>query len=264
MCLSSRVGKQASIAMREEGEKEGNRVDWKASGDAGWLMEDGTWEAGTKWAFPPERGSGGSAGPAWDEEVQMVSTLRAILGYMMLVGDGERRTREAAKSGAEDVRKARGKWRGIWKEVMREVVREGQKRATTRRQREAQERGEKRAAEMDDRPSKRAVGRERRRMVSYDETPRRTKKRRDREHTQSGERGGGEEPPRTQQRCKIRKREEGIIPGGGAAGVRTVARMRKEPTVGRVLTQWMGRDTATVIPPPPPSPPARTPAALLR
>ena len=230
-------------------------------------MEDGTWEAGTKWAFPPEGGAGGNAGPAWDEEVQMVSTVRAVLGYMMLVGDGERRTREAATRGAEAVRKARAKWRDIWKTVMQEVVRDGQQRTATRRQREAREKGEKRAAEMDDRPSKRAVGRDRRRVMSYDETPRRARKRREGEHTQSGERGRGEEAPQTQQRHKIRKREAGIIPGGGAVGVRTVARMRKEPMIGRVLTQWIGRNTVTVSTPQPhfPTPPhARTPAALLR
>ena len=67
---------------------------------------------------------------------------------------------------------------------------------------------------MDDRPSKRAVGRDRRWMVSYDETPRRTKKRRDREHTQTGERGRGEEAPRTQQRYKKRKADMPKFPDG--------------------------------------------------
>ena len=105
--------KRAGQAMRDEGEKGENKVHWRASGEKGWCMEDGTWEAGTRWAFPPERGTDGGAGPAWDEEVQMVSTIRAVLGYMMLVGEGERRTREAARPGEAEAREARGRWKGV-------------------------------------------------------------------------------------------------------------------------------------------------------
>ena len=54
----------------------------------------------------------------WEEEIQMVSTVRAVMGYMMLVGRGEEISREGAQIEAEAKRCTRRRWREKWRHVM--------------------------------------------------------------------------------------------------------------------------------------------------
>ena len=76
-------------------------------------------------------------------------------------------------------------------------------------------------------------------MTSYDETVRRTTKRERAGQAQEEARAEGETTKRHRE-CK----EEGVIPGGGAAGMRRVAGTRKAPKIGRQLARWIGRGQA--------------------
>ena len=48
----------------------------------------GEWGEGTSWAFPPRtREKEEGVGPAWEEEMQTVSVVRAVLGYWLILSE---------------------------------------------------------------------------------------------------------------------------------------------------------------------------------